>query len=441
LGGVERRPVAELRADLLGVQRRLLEDHHGFVRLRVLRRVFTLVSRPDAAHRILVSGAPAYRRGFQHRNLLGLTIGAGLLVSDGDVWERQRRLTRPVLDRELLGRVVDIAAEAAEALADRWLERAGGQVDVLDEMRRLSLRVISMAVFGADLPEQAGMFTETARVSLAVASRRNIVPISMPLWVPTRLHRRRRRCLAEVDRFVYARIAERLSGGEHDDILARLISGYGDQAGRMRQELRDQVVTLYFAGFETTAAALSWTWLMLGEHPQVADRLRAELVQTLGHRRPTYPDLSLLPYTRNVLKESMRLRPPVYTVPRTATTEEQIGDTLIRRGDNVAVATDALHRSAAVWEAPEHCRPDRFAAGRLTVDQRQAYLPFGAGPRRCIGESFAMATMMTVLAVVARRVRLRPRDSRPVVPATEVTQFPANGLPMLVDPLVPDAAR
>ncbi|BEL05826.1 cytochrome P450 [Actinoplanes sichuanensis] len=440
MGGVERRSVAELRADLLGVQRRLLKTHDGFVRLRVLRRVFTLVSRPDVAHRILVSGAPAYRRGFQHRNL-GLTIGKGLLVSDGDVWERQRRLTRPVFERAVLGRVVDIAAEATGALVDRWLEQSSGPVDVLDEMRRLSLRVISLAVFGAELPEQAGMFIETARVSLAVASRRNILPLSLPLWAPTRLHRRRRRCLAEVDRFVYARIDERLAGDGHDDILTRLIRGYGDQAQASRREIRDQVVTLYFAGFETTAAALTLTWLMLGEHPRVADRLRTELVATLGHRHPTYPQLSLLTYTRNTLKESMRLRPPVYTVPRTATADERIGDAHVRRGDDIVVATHVLHSCPTIWEAPQHCRPDRFEPGRLTVEQRRAYLPFGAGPRRCIGESFAMATMMTVLAVVARRVRLRPRDGRPVVPATEVTQFPANGLPMLVDPLVPDAAR
>ncbi|RIV33204.1 cytochrome P450 [Micromonospora radicis] len=437
-----RRPVHQklsaLKADLLGSHRRLLAAHHGFVRFRVLRRTYTLVSEPEAVHRILVTNASSYRRGFQHGNL-ALGIGNGLLTSDGEVWQRQRRSTRPVFDRALLGRVVKIASAISSDVVDRWhaAGRRGETVDVLDDMRELSLRVISQAMFGEELPDQAGLFVATTRASLAVAFRRNIMPLSPPFWVPTRRHRNLRRCLAEVDRFVYARIADRLADDrEHGDMLAGLIRAFGDRPDSMR-ELRDQIVTLYFAGFETTASALAWTLLMLGRNPEVADRLHAELVAVLGDRTPTYRDLAALPYTRQVLQESMRLHPPVYTLPRTAAADEQIGDIDLRQGDNVVVPIHVSHGSDTVWEKPAQSCPERFAPGRLTPQQRRAYLPFGVGPRKCIGESFAMATMMSVLAVVGRQVRLQMVDGHPVTPATEVTQYPGAGLPMHVRPAPP----
>ncbi|MFY1638168.1 cytochrome P450 [Solwaraspora sp. WMMB335] len=427
--------LAALRADLLGTQRRLARTPGGVVRFRVLHRAFTLVASAPAIQHVLVANAPAYRRSRQHDNL-ALTIGYGLICSDGAVWRRQRRLAQPIFNRELLARVVDVTAGRTEELLDRW-ERArehGEPVEIVAQMRELTMGVIAQALFGEDLPAPANVFTDTVDVALEVAIRRNILPVTLPVWVPTRLHRRLRRCRRAVDRYVYQRIDERLRDDDgRQDILAALIRGYGDQACRSRRELRDQVVTLFFAGFETTATALAWTWLLLDREEAVADRLHVELAQVLGGRAPTVEDLAALPYTHQILQESMRIYPPVYTLTRRAAVADRIDGVDVRRGDSVILPIHAAQCSAVLWDAPDEFRPQRFAPGRLTRAQRHAYAPFGAGARKCLGAGFATVEMATVLAVVAQRVRLRLIEGHPVAVSATVTQYPTHGLAMRVE--------
>jgi cytochrome P450 len=429
-----------MRADLLGTQRRLAGAAGGFQRFRVLTRVFTLVAGAEAIHHVLAGNAAAYGRSRQHDNL-ALTIGYGLICSDGAVWRRQRRLAQPVFDRALLTRVVDITAQLTRQVVDRWEQAAdrGEPIEVVEEMRGLTMGVIALALFGEDLPAPTNIFTDTVRVTLEVAIRRNILPVSLPVWVPTRLHRRLRRCRKAVDRFVYQRIDERLANNDgHEDLLAGLIRSYGDQATRMRRELRDQVVTLFFAGFETTATALGWTWLLLGGaggegEAAVERRLHAELDDVLGGREPTYDDLARLPYTNQIIQESFRMYPPIYTLTRRATADDRVGDVEIRRGDNVLVPVHAVHRDPALWDSPDAFCPERFAPGTLTRSQRHAYAPFGAGARKCLGSGFATAEMATVLAVAGQRVRLRLVDGHPVAVSATVTQYPTHGLVMRVE--------
>jgi cytochrome P450 len=427
--------LSDLRADLLGTQRRLALGYPGGLRYRVLHRTATMVASAPAIHHVLVTNAAGYRRSRQHDNL-ALTIGYGLICSDGAVWRRQRRLAQPVFGRPLLDRVVAITSERTAHLLDRWeAARVRGEpVEVVAEMREVTMEVIARVLFGEDLPAPTNVFTDTVRVALDVAVRRNIMPLTLPVWAPTRLYRRLRRCRAAVDGFVYERIDERLADNAgRDDMLAGLIRGYGDRAAGMRRELRDQVVTLFFAGFETTATALAWTWLLLGRDEQVSSRLRAELARVLAGRAPTLDDLAALPYLHQVVQESMRVYPPVYTLTRRAATGERIGDVEVRPGDNVVMPIHAAHRSAALWEEPGEFRPERFAAGKLTRDQRHAYAPFGAGARKCLGAGFATAEMATVLAVAAQRVRLRPVPEHPVAVSATVTQYPTHGLAMRVE--------
>lgn len=447
--------LADMRSDLLGTQRRLATERGGFARYQVLRRVFTLVADADANSQMFVRKAGNYRRGRQYDNL-ALVIGRGLICSEGDAWQRQRRMAQPAFGKATLARVVQNTGTLTTQLLAGWEQaaRRGEPVDVLDDMQHLAMRVIGMALFSRDLENdlQAGLadtavadargvrgancFTETVRSGVQVVALRNFSPVPLPLWVPTRLHRRFRRSLAAVDRFVYARIDERLADADgYDDMLADLVRSYGDQAtaADTRRELRDQVVTLFFAGFETTAVALAWTWLLLGQHQAAEARFHEELAAVLGGRAPAAEDLKALGYTSQVIQESMRMYSPVYTLTRQVMADDEIAGHQVRGGDNVVIPIHALHHMPEYWDSPGSFCPERFAPGELTEQQRAAYLPFSFGQRRCLGAAFATAEMMTVLAVAGQRVRLRPASAEPVTITPAVTQRPAGGLPMLVE--------
>ena len=408
----------------------------GFARYQVLKRVFTLVASAEANRRMFVQAPRGYPRGRQYDNL-ALLIGRGLICAEGADWQRQRRLVQPVFDKALMARVVEITAAFTAQLVDGWdaARRRGDQVDLLADMQDLAMRVIGMALFGRDMrcdartgTATADYFTEAVRSGTSVVFLRNISPVPLPLWLPTRLNRRFRGALAAVDRFVYERIDERLADRDgYDDILGELVRAYGGQAPQpgaeqlgpeqLRRELRDQAITLFFAGFETTAIALAWTWLLLSQNPDAEARFHDELGRVLGDRAAPPEDLKALAYTHQVVQESMRVYAPVYTLTRTAAADDQLGGHQVRRGDNIVIPIHALHHMERYWEEPAAFRPERFAPGRLTDDQRAAYLPFSFGQRRCLGATFATAEMVTVLAVAGQRVRLRHAAGRPVIPA------------------------
>lgn len=433
----------QLRADMLGTQKLLVKTHGGFARYQVLRRVFTLVASADANQQMFVRAPENYRRGRQYDNL-SLVIGRGLICSEGADWQRQRKLAQPVFDKALMARVVAITGTLTTELLASWDQaaRRGEEVDLLDDMQDLAMRVIGMALFGRDLRDDAdgtaattaNCFTEAVRSGAVVVFRRNISPVPLPLWIPSRLNRRFRRARAAVDRFVDERIDERLTGGgTQDDILAELIRAYGDRAAGMRRELRDQVRTLFFAGFETTAVALAWTWLLLSQNPAAEARFHEELASVLGGRAPAPEDLKSLAYTSQVIAESLRIYPPVYSLTRKAAADDQISGHQIRRGDNLVIPIHALHHMTDYWEEPDAFCPQRFAPGQLTETQRGAYLPFSVGQRRCLGATFATVEMLTVLAVAGQHVRLRQAGQSPVIATPAVTQRPAGGLRMRVE--------
>jgi cytochrome P450 len=446
-----------LRADLLGTQKRLVRAHDGFVRYRVLNRVFTLLANPDATQRLFIGNDATFRRGLQHKNLARI-FGSGLISSDGERWRRQRRLAQPVFTRDLLVRVVETTAMATTELLDRWTRarERDEPVEVFGDMQRLTMRVMADALFGRGMGTVDSQFREacernveqfrearernvehfvrTIRVGLEVAVRRNISPVTLPLWFPTRRHRRLGRCLRELDRFIEARVTERLADqAGYTDMLGDLVRSYGDLAAPMRRELRDQVVTLFFAGFETSATALAWTLLLLSQNEDAEDWFHRELADVLGGRAPTYDDLGRLTYTNQVIRESMRLYPPVYNLTRSAGADHLVAGCQVRRGDNLVVPIHALHRMAAYWDDPDAFCPERFAPDRLTETQRNAYLPFSAGQRKCMGANFATAEMLTVLATIGQRVRLRLVAGHPVAVAVAVTQYPRHGLRMRVE--------
>jgi cytochrome P450 len=427
-------------ADLLGLEKRLAKEHGGFARYRVLRRVLTVVADREANRHMFVRNRGAYRRGPQY-DRLAQVIGRGLICTDGETWQRQRRLTQPVFSKALLARVADITATLAAETADGW-EAAGERgepVDVLDDMQNATMRVIGMALFSRDLKDEFGVaasnsFAATIRTGFQIIAPPGFSPVPLPLWFPTRLHRRFRRHRGIVDRFVSERIDERLADNAgYDDMLGNLIRSYGEHAAAARHELRDQVVNLFFAGFETTGVALAWTWMLLGSNPSVEARFHEELASVLGGRPPATGDLRSLAYTGQLIQESMRMYPPVYSLTREATDDDEIAGHNVRRGDDIVIPIHAVHHMEEYWDQPDTFCPERFAPGGLNHEQRGAYLPFAIGQHRCIGANFATVEMLTMLAVAGQRVRLRPAPGHSVTVVPAITQRPAGGLPMVVE--------
>jgi cytochrome P450 len=426
--------------DLLGMEKRLAKEHGGFVRYRVLRRVMTVVADREANRQILVRKRDAYRRGPQYDGLAQV-IGRGLICTDGETWQRQRKLTQPVFSKALLVRVSEITARLAADTVDGWeaARESGEPIDVLDEMQNLTMRVIGHALFGRDLKDEFGKadvnsFAATIRTGFRIIAPHGFSPVPLPLWFPTRLRRRFRHHRAVVDRFVLDRIDERLAdNAAYDDMLSNMIRSYGEGAAAARQELCDQVVNLFFAGFETTGVALAWTWMLLGSNPSEEARFHEELASVLGGRPPATGDLRSLAYTGQLIQESMRMYPPVYSLTRDATEEDEIAGHHVRAGESIIIPIHAVHNAEEYWDQPDKFCPERFAPGAPNHEQRGAYLPFAIGAHRCIGANFATVEMLTVLSVAGQRVRLRPVPGHSVTAVPAITQRPAGGLPMLVE--------
>jgi cytochrome P450 len=345
----------------------------------------------------------------------------------------------PSFDHRSIVSYAPVMTEIAEGLAGRWARLPdGASRDIAADMMQTTLQIISRAMFSSDsddIVEIVGRGVESyqARVRPSLADL-----LSLPDWVPRpgkagAAHR----VLGEFDRAIDRLLAERSREAENGrrDLLARLLAARDEETGggMSPKEVRDQVVTIFMAGHETTALALTWTWYLLSQHPAAEARLHAELDAVLGGRLPRHEDLAALPYTRMVLEESMRLYPPAHTLSRQAITEDEVLGRRVPAGALVFILPWLVHRHRRLWEAPERFAPERFAPDRATTRPRFAYIPFGAGPRICIGAAFAMTEAMLILATVAQRFRLRLAPGQQVEPQGLITLRPRHGMKMVLE--------
>jgi cytochrome P450 len=301
-------------------------------------------------------------------------------------------------------------------------------------MMRLTLAIVGKTLFDADV---AGEADDVGAAITAVNHyvSEAVTRLPTPLWLPTRRNREARRAITTVDAIIYRLIAaRRASGVDLGDVLSTLVMAKDEESGEGMpdRQIRDEAVTLFLAGHETTANALAWSFYLLGRHPDLAARLADESRAVLGGRTPAMEDLTRLPLSLMVLKEAMRLYPPAYMIGRQAERDVPLGPVTLRRGDTVFVNIYAMHRRADCFEAPEAFRPERFLPEREKLLPRGAYLPFGGGPRICIGNHFALMEGQLLLAALAQRLRFEPLDGREVVPEPLVTLRPRGGLPMRV---------
>jgi cytochrome P450 len=328
---------------------------------------------------------------------------------------------------------------AIAELVDRWrpLAQQGLVVDVQREMSRLAFCVVGDALFGADLRGAADCVREALAVIQRQANERLDALVPLPLWIPTARNRAFHHALATLDRVVGGVIAARraacTSAGNADLLTALMTARDQGMGGPMGQrQLRDEIVTLLLGGHENTGNALSWMWYLVARHPHVAGRVAEELGRVLNGRPPEWADLPALPYTRMVAEEALRLYPPSWLMLRRAEAPDEIGGFAIGRGAIVLISPYLTHRHPEHWPDPELFDPERFEAGRTAARHRFAYLPFGAGPRKCVGGGFATAELQLVLAGVAQRYRLELGPDQVVEPVPVVSLSPRGGLPLRV---------
>jgi cytochrome P450 len=432
--------LAPLERDPLEFLTACRRDYGDVVRLRFFLSSAYLLAHPDHVRHVLQDRHSSYDKRTIDWKLLKPVLGDSLLTTDGAYWLRQRRLMQPAFHRKRIEAFGRIMTEEATAMLGRWeaRPRIDEPLDVVGEMTRLTLDVVTRALFGTEVGDQAGAVGE-AVTTVNASFREHGFKLSGLLAIVTgRPHRSVRPAMALLDRTVHDIIARRRrDGGEHDDLLAMLLAARDDDTGEAMtdRQLRNEVLTLFAAGHETTSNALSWTFYLLSHHPETAERLRAELAAVLGGRVPTVDDLPSLAYTRMVVEESMRLYPPAWATSRNAAGDDELGGYHIRKGSLVVLSPWVTHRHPAFWDDPERFDPERFTPDRVAARPRFAYFPFGGGPHLCIGNSFAMTEAILILATVAQRWHWALIPGHRVEPEPMVTLRPRGGLPMRLRPL------
>ncbi len=403
------------------------------VRFHVGRNVFYLLAHPDAVQHVLVENNRNYVKGFALQQARPV-LGNGLLTSEGDFWRRQRRLIQPAFHRRSIENLAATMIQVTEEHLAGWeaLAARGEPVDASAEMMRLTLDIAARTLFGANLAEaDYQVVAENLPLLLEHVTGRVQSLFNFAERLPLPANRRAAEAVTALDRIVYRIIEERRrSGRTGDDLLGLLMAAQDEDSGAQMTDLqlRDEVMTLFLAGHETTALLMSWLWTALSLHPDVRRRVEAEVDQVLGGERPTVQGIQELRFTDQVITEVLRLYPPAWAIPRTSLAEDEVGGYPIPAGVSVVLSPYVTHRHPDFWENPAGFDPERHTPERRAARHRYAYFPFGAGPRLCIGEPFALMEARIVTAMVCRRYRLDLLPARLPEPGALFTLRPLNGV-------------
>lgn len=414
----------------LGFLRGTRERYGDVVNVSLGPLKVTLVSHPDLVEDILVTRNKLWNKDrFIHQTLRPV-LGDGLLSSEGDFWRRQRRLAQPAFHRDRIAGYGDIMVAHTQRLSLRW--RDGATRDVHADMMCLTLEIVAETLFGANVGDHGG------RVGKALESVQDVVTNPIEIFfpftreLPTPGRRRFDRAVKELDSIIYGVIEKRRARseggeGESNDLLSMLLHAKDDDGSRMSdKQLRDECMTLFLAGHETTAITLSWTWLLLSQHPDVDAKLKREIDEVLGDRPASFADLPKLRYASDVIAESLRLYPPAWSMGREARDDVEVGGYRISAGDQVWFCPWAIHRDARWFDNPDAFLPERWKGDLAKTLHRYAYFPFGGGPRFCIGQAFAQMEAVLLLVTLARSFRVEATKTPRPLPS--VTLRPKNGL-------------
>ena len=432
--------------DVIRNSNRFLEkcsrEYGDVVMLRIFHIPICLLANPADIEAVLSKNSANFLKARDYRAMKAV-LGEGLLTSEGSFWQKQRKLMQPAFRHENIATYAETMVEATSRMLDAW--RDGETRDVQAEFMAVTLEIVTKVLFGSVVPGDAATVAHSVTIMMEDFNRQAGLAFLLPESVPVPTFFRLKRAIEKVDAMIYKlvdsrrterRAARNRNGGHAShDLLEMLLSAQDEAGSEMTSEqVRDEVMTLFLAGHETTANALSWTWYLLAEHPEVAKKLAAEVDAVLHGRVPTAADAGRLPYTEMVIKESMRVYPPVWAIGRQAIKPFDAGGYHLPAKTNVVILQWTLHRDPRFWADPEVFDPERWSpsGARYRVLPRFAYFPFGAGPRVCIGAGFAMMEAILLLATVAQRFEMKLAPKQKVRMLPSVTLRPRHGIKMIL---------
>lgn len=428
-----------VRKDLLGLITSSFETYGDVFCLEVLGRKQILAIAPEQVRELLVEHASSFEKGFDYtdtRKGLAKFGGSGLITSNGEFWKRQRKLVAPALHHKRIASYGQAMIDAATRVSKDWKD--GQTLEVDRAMMKAALDIVARTMFDADIAEDADRIAAATHTLHGMFEANNSVWTLLPAWFPTLQRMRENAAIRTLDEIVYRLIRERRPDPkgpvrEGNDLASMLLSAETEEGQRMSdREARDEIVTMFIAGHETAANTLSWTFILLARSPEVEAKLHEELDRVLAGRVPTPDDYRALPFTEAVIKESLRLFPPAFTVMRHCKADVTLGGFPVKKGMDVSLVPYATHRDARFFPDPLRFDPERFLGEREKTIDRYAWIPFGGGPRVCVGNAFAMMETTMVLATIASRFRLRLAEGVDPLPVPGVTLRPKGPLEMVL---------
>ncbi|AEI47158.1 cytochrome P450 [Runella slithyformis] len=415
--------------------------HVGVVKLSLVNRDFFLVLTPEDTKHVLQENNRNYHKSEAYK-VLAIFLGNGLLTSEGDFWRRQRKLTQPAFYKQRLALMVEMMNREVATAVEGWERKNGEEAfDTTEEMLNLTLKIVTRALFSTDVKHRLGGISESLNEIMHFADSTLKSFIRLPLTVPTPRNLRFKRAVAKVEAVIYSIIEgrrEEIKQNAHvryNDLLDMLIHTRDEETGETMtdQQVRDEVTTIFMAGHETTANALSWALYLLSKHRDVLHKLREEVKMVLGEEgMPTFETIRELKYTLQVVQEVMRLYPPAWVMGRKALGDDQLSGYSIAAGTYLLLPIYLLHRDPKYWQKPNEFYPDHFLPENIKARPTYSYIPFGGGPRMCVGNNFALMEMQIVLALWVRRLDFTLIDQKAMEADPLVTLRPKKSLKMYV---------
>lgn len=413
-----------------------LKEHGDFLIINMVVKKLYITSNPEIIKYVLQTNQKNYIKDYAYRQLK-LALGNGLLINEGEHWKKQRRLAQPAFYKKRLETLFQIMVDISQEYCDSLEAKKGQQqsTNMLSEMMHVTSKIVMETLLGSELGEKLNHVETNITVAQKQIVKRIRKPLSIPFSYLDGSHKKFMNNITEFDEFIFNVIERRNQepDKDHPDLLSMLMAARDEDGNPMdKRQLRDEIITIFVAGHETSANALSWTLYLLSKHPEICKKLKAEITEVLGGNSPKMEDLRSLVYTKMVIDESMRLYPPAYAVGRENLEDDDLFGYKLPKGSPMISSIWSLHRRPDLWENPEEFNPQRFTPEKVKARSKWHYIPFGAGPRMCIGNHFAIMEIQILLVMMLQRFDFVLDESCPVIPEPLITLRPKDGLMMWV---------